>query len=525
MNASNNVKLAAKKAAGINIHLFSDDHPETTVKGTGFKNADTAYRTIEIVKQKPRNRQVWTINAMYYRAKHHPNQTEAMRDAMKIYKSWLDEYNKEKEKEKKNKKAKDGDDKTADTTNKKMKQSQSKRKLAAVCKTDCDDDDNHDDNDNDDGDKKSKKKRKISTKTGITKQRINSSIRSELEVKYKTMFNISLPKIAREEKWPIRLNHCLMRVALDAYWQCCWYEKLDQKKGALKSMTIPQIENVIVIGLRMIDEGKSYVARLNKESLAYRGKHGPGKLQKEVKGEIDIKKEQKPKITRTKKTIDAAIALVKNEGSKYDTDAVANENLASHIPAIPISSSNLIRADENSSGNNIKNKNEDNNEKDKQRSDDDFNADALLQVQPATSGRSACRACKEKIGKGQNRIGMKVWSSGRSITVWHCPLCFIDHAVCVEKVTRGSSARCKYTGLKFQKGDLRVILQVGLTKSYYHALSALKPLLAPVYDILLSTEKKKMDEEGDTPIPSKMNINGFDKLDNDDRATILACLQ
>merc|ERR1712129_303489 len=78
--------------------------PETTMKGTGFKDAKTAYRTIEIVKQKQRNRQVWTINAMYYRAKHHPKQTESMREAMKIFKVWLDQYKEEKEKENEKKK-------------------------------------------------------------------------------------------------------------------------------------------------------------------------------------------------------------------------------------------------------------------------------------------------------------------------------------------------------------------------------------------------------------------------------------
>merc|ERR1712124_13957 len=96
--------------------------------------------------------------------------------------------------------------------------------------------------------------------------------RSELEKQYKTLFNETLPKVAKLGKWPIYLNHCLMRVALDAYWQCCWYEKWDQKKGALKSMSMPQIENVILIGKRMAQEGKAYVTELNEKSLFYRGK-------------------------------------------------------------------------------------------------------------------------------------------------------------------------------------------------------------------------------------------------------------
>merc|ERR1712174_92558 len=116
-------KLALKKAAGINIHLYSDDHPETTLKGTGFKDAKTAHRTIELVERnKPRNRQIWTINAMFYRAKHHPHQTPSMREAMKIYQDWMDKYKTEKEghhelaeKKKQNKKLKKKWDKNNDT--------------------------------------------------------------------------------------------------------------------------------------------------------------------------------------------------------------------------------------------------------------------------------------------------------------------------------------------------------------------------------------------------------------------------
>ena len=45
-----------------------------------------------------------------------------------------------------------------------------------------------------------------------------------------------LPAAARAEKgWPIRLDHCFMRVALDNSFGQCWYEVLDQRKGAVKS--------------------------------------------------------------------------------------------------------------------------------------------------------------------------------------------------------------------------------------------------------------------------------------------------
>jgi len=456
MNALNNAKLAAKKAVGVNIHLYSDDHPETTVSGTGFKDSETAYRTIELVKQKPRNRQVWTINAMYYRAKHHPNQTASMRDAMDIFQMWLDEYKKEnRDKQTKN---------SAIKNEKKEKEGVGKIKKRRSKSTSSSDDG---DNDDDVGNRNKK-----------LKPLILSRSRAELELEYKELFNVTLPGIAKSDNWPIRLNHCLMRVALDTYWQCCWYDKLDQKKGALKSMTVPQIENVIVVGEKMGTKGKSYVIGLNRQSLSYRGKQGLGGDNLIVKNE---KKGQRLDFT-------AGTSATKSE---------SGENKSVHDGA-----------------------------------KDSYKQEALLQVEHAVSGRASCRGCKKKIGKGEYRVGMQAWSSGRNVVVWHHPVCFVRDAVRLEKLDRGSSARCKYTGDRFVKGDLRIVLQVGSTKNYYHALVAVKPLLAPVYDAIALTERESLlgikDGEvgfslSDTNIAYK-KIQGFDQLNDNDGRNILAAL-
>ena len=70
-----------------------------------------------------------------------------------------------------------------------------------------------------------------------TTSRIPTVPRVDMEKKYRTLFNEELPAVAKAQKWPIYLNHCLMRVVLDNYCGKCWYEHWDQKKGALKSMT------------------------------------------------------------------------------------------------------------------------------------------------------------------------------------------------------------------------------------------------------------------------------------------------
>ncbi len=73
-----------------NISLFSDYHPKTSKKGLGFKNKEIAKYTINIIKNEPLTYQKQVILTMYYRAKHHPYQTENMIEAMKIFKKWLD---------------------------------------------------------------------------------------------------------------------------------------------------------------------------------------------------------------------------------------------------------------------------------------------------------------------------------------------------------------------------------------------------------------------------------------------------
>ena len=72
--------------------LYSDDHPTTSTKGTGFKDKEKAYETLKIIKNRDLTYQKLIAITMYNRAKYHPHQTKEMRDAMKIYKDWLAKY-------------------------------------------------------------------------------------------------------------------------------------------------------------------------------------------------------------------------------------------------------------------------------------------------------------------------------------------------------------------------------------------------------------------------------------------------
>ena len=72
-----------------NTSLYRDDHPNTSTKGTGFKNKQKALDTLEIIKNRDIVYQKQVVNTMYNRAKYHPHQTESMKDAMKVFEKWL----------------------------------------------------------------------------------------------------------------------------------------------------------------------------------------------------------------------------------------------------------------------------------------------------------------------------------------------------------------------------------------------------------------------------------------------------
>ena len=71
-------------------HLYTDENPATTIKGTGFKDASIAQRTITLTSQScVRYKQYWTIRAMRERAANHPHPTTGMRDAIAVFDEWL----------------------------------------------------------------------------------------------------------------------------------------------------------------------------------------------------------------------------------------------------------------------------------------------------------------------------------------------------------------------------------------------------------------------------------------------------
>ena len=96
--------------------------------------------------------------------------------------------------------------------------------------------------------------------------------RDELVAEYTRLAKDALPARAKEEKWPIRFDHCFMRVMLDCAFGKCWYECLDRKKGsAISQIGDADLAAAVAVGKRMEAEGRSAV-----DELRTRGRCGSG---------------------------------------------------------------------------------------------------------------------------------------------------------------------------------------------------------------------------------------------------------
>jgi hypothetical protein len=76
------------------IELYTDAHPKSTIKGTGYKDKKTALKTLKLIKNKPIKYQFLIVNVLYQRAKYHKNQTKDMLEAMDVFEKWLHKYGK-----------------------------------------------------------------------------------------------------------------------------------------------------------------------------------------------------------------------------------------------------------------------------------------------------------------------------------------------------------------------------------------------------------------------------------------------
>jgi len=102
----------------------------------------------------------------------------------------------------------------------------------------------------------------------------------------------------------------------------------------------------------------------------------------------------------------------------------------------------------------------------------------IVTVEKAKSGRSKCRRCLSKIEKGETRVGLQGWISGRQTTMWQKTSCFakgmeVSHISLTHTFSslilklhaqfskaKSSRGKCKMTGEKFEKGEDQLVFSV-----------------------------------------------------------------
>jgi hypothetical protein len=72
-------------------HQLFNDNPRgrPRTRGIGYGTAERAKRSIQLLKGKDRAYQHQVATTMYYRAKHHKYQTAGMKEAMKVWRKYL----------------------------------------------------------------------------------------------------------------------------------------------------------------------------------------------------------------------------------------------------------------------------------------------------------------------------------------------------------------------------------------------------------------------------------------------------
>lgn len=77
-----------KKKSRRDGSLYSNGRSKPRTK-TGYGDTKRAKETLRNIKKFDKAYQMQVVTTMYNRAKYHANQTEGMRDAMKVFKKWL----------------------------------------------------------------------------------------------------------------------------------------------------------------------------------------------------------------------------------------------------------------------------------------------------------------------------------------------------------------------------------------------------------------------------------------------------
>ncbi len=91
--------------------------------------------------------------------------------------------------------------------------------------------------------------------------------REQLLARWLELTRATLPGLADAARWPIRFDHCFMRVCLDHAIGQPWHERV--RRPAIRHMTDDQLRAAIAVADRIVAD-PSALPGLNSQSLAWR---------------------------------------------------------------------------------------------------------------------------------------------------------------------------------------------------------------------------------------------------------------
>lgn len=99
---------------------------------------------------------------------------------------------------------------------------------------------------------------------------MTADARSERITRFKYLTESALPERARNERWPLRLDHCFKRICLDYACHDVWYKHIE--KPAERNIEDHALHRAVACAEAILIEGEPLLRKRNRESLTYRGK-------------------------------------------------------------------------------------------------------------------------------------------------------------------------------------------------------------------------------------------------------------
>ena len=93
---------------------------------------------------------------------------------------------------------------------------------------------------------------------------------SEQITRFKLLTEQLLPQRAREQRWPLRLDHCFKRVCLDHAFGDVWYRHLN--KPAERHISGEPLLRALRCAEDLLADNGTLLKQRNRESLRWRGK-------------------------------------------------------------------------------------------------------------------------------------------------------------------------------------------------------------------------------------------------------------